>query len=833
MDAPGLLRLRFLGGARSIGASCALIEMDGARLVVDCGVRMQGSLADRLPDLSPLEDGGGPSAVLVTHAHLDHIGALPVLAGRFPAAPVYATPPTIALMKILLLDALKIMESESEGEVPLYSRPAVDALLARTIPVKPYVPFEPAPGGPRATFFLAGHILGACAVGLEGPSGRILFTGDLSTGSQRTIPRMSPPRFRPHLVVAESTYGARLHPPRGSEEERLVTMIGETIAARGKVLVPAFAIGRAQEVILTLIQAMLTRKLPPFPVHVDGLVRNVCGVYRDHAPYLQPALKRRIERIGDPFFDILENVRPVAGEKRRLEILDGPPCAIVSSSGMLAGGASPIYARVLAEGPENLIAITGYQDEESPGRRLLDAADGQGRSIVLEGREVVARCRVARYSLSAHADGNGIAGLLRVLGPSDTLLVHGDDEARSELAGLLVRERLGRVHQPREDRDYSFVLGGSGGAGDRLRSTGIGRGPLDGAVLRDHLLATYGPGASFTLDELHRIWHGETISPLAAEPFEAAVRSSPSLEEDPRKPFRFGARIEEARPAGGPAEPNVVLDRVDAALGDGSGLLKKSYSPGIPHLVLHFDFPDRVAGRSGPAIDGALSGTGWTWSIHPSPNLAALDALILGEAPDRDLIARAPSVRVEERSATIWLARGLADGEREAWEEAGREIEEASGFRISFSERPGTPAARRDRDAEGRLEVNLAYKRIREAFEKERHRPARIGVHPGRERPVIRLSFISPEVGERYRDLLATLEADTGWPLQVAPAADQNGIIEEARRVLDGIVRIRKGPRFLGRDRTVSVELESSPPDPEALRREFRERTGYELRLLI
>ncbi len=217
------MRLTFLGGAESIGASCAVLEIDGERWVVDCGNRMKGSGAERLPDLGALEEMGPPTAILVTHAHLDPIGALPILCQRFPFTPVYATAPTIDLTRVQLLDSLRIMaeEAEVEGELPLYSKAAVETLLARMIPTTPLRPMRPSPDGPEVTFFPAGHIIGACSLGIAGREARVFVSGDLSVDNQRTIPGMRPPRFRADVAIFESTYGKRLHARRAEEEARL------------------------------------------------------------------------------------------------------------------------------------------------------------------------------------------------------------------------------------------------------------------------------------------------------------------------------------------------------------------------------------------------------------------------------------------------------------------------------------------------------------------------------------------------------------------------------------------------------------------------------------
>lgn len=848
------MKIAFLGGASAIGASSTLLEVEGRRWLVDCGVRLKGSGAERLPDLSALETAGAPTAVFVTHAHLDHAGALPVLHMRYPLVPVYATAPTIELVRILLLDSLRIMAEEAavEGELPLYSEEAVRALLERMVPVTPLRPFAPEAGGPEVTFFPAGHILGAAALGIESREGNVLVSGDVSADNQRTVPGMRAPRFRARVAVFESTYGKRLHPDRASEETRLAETVAETVAGGGKVLIPAFAIGRAQEVILVLLRAQKLGRIPAFPVYADGMVRAACGAYASFPRYLQSSLRRRVEKGGDPFFGVLENVRAVRSPDERKEILAGPPCAIVASSGMLSGGPSTAYARELASDPRNLIAVTGYQDEESPGRALLEVASGRAERLVLDGVEVAPRCKVSSYGLSAHASGIQIAGLLRALRPSDVFLVHGDAEARHGLADLLVRERIARVHLPSEGEPVSpparreaRASGEGQGLDDlrrRLKATGIaaasgGAVPPSGedlAALARHVRETYREGCAFSAEELWCIWAGSEPSAEELEGFEDALRSSLEFSPHPARLFEFVAKPrEEAREGRPPFEPATALaERIDRALPSDAGLLRKSYQPGAPHMVLHFAFPDVAGPKCRGILDDVFSGSGWTYEIRPEANLAALTGEIRRSVPDPRRIAKPPSVRLEERTATAYLSDALSAEEVPAWEEAAARIRERTGFEVRFEVVPRTPLPRAPRDASGRLEVNAAYAAIRAAFAGEAHAPYRVGkksVPPGAE-PAIELKFISPEVGARYRARLDALEREIGWRLEVASTPNMSAILEAARALLAEF-RIRKGPSFSAGLRTVAVELERAPEAETwaRVRAEFEDATGYRL----
>ncbi|MDP6040807.1 MAG: MBL fold metallo-hydrolase, partial [Candidatus Latescibacteria bacterium] len=415
------MKLHFLGGADEVGASCTLIEIEGRRILVDAGIRMGAGQGSQLPNFSVLDDVGMPEEVLVTHAHTDHTGALPVLVSSLPAGvKVYCTPATQAIAQVLLSDAVKLMakRGEQDGELPLYPPEAADAALGRMVNV-PWLATVPiCDGALTATWIPAGHILGAALIYIEGKRESVLMTGDVSVANQLTIPGMVVPQCRPDVMVMESTYGNRQHADRAQQEAALALRVAEVIEDGGKVLIPAFAVGRSQEVVLILARAMRRGVIPEFPVFVDGMVRSVNAVYSAFGDDLSPPVRRRVERGEEVFYS--DTVGSVSSPSDRNRVLSGPPCCIVASSGMLIGGASSYYAERLANDPNNLIAITGYQDEESPGRALLnlmEAKEPEDRALTLNGQRVSVACKVEPYSLSAHADSGELTGLVQRLKP--------------------------------------------------------------------------------------------------------------------------------------------------------------------------------------------------------------------------------------------------------------------------------------------------------------------------------------------------------------------------------------------------------------------------------
>jgi Cft2 family RNA processing exonuclease/dsRNA-specific ribonuclease len=436
---PTELQLSFLGGATGIGGSATLLCAGDARVLVDCGVRLTGD--SRLPDLAPLS-GQKLDAIFLTHAHTDHSGALPVVCEAFPATPVYATPPTLDLTAVLLRDALRLMgSSERDQDIPLYSQKQVDRIADSAVPMQ--VGDSVAVGPVTATFLPAGHILGAAMLHLATPAGTAAFTGDYSVTPQRTVPGLSRPSVDADLVVTESTYGSRLHEDRQVAETRLVSRLREVLVEqKGRALIPAFAIGRAQEVLLILKSAIREGLLPEVPVFVDGMVRSVCDIYAAHERYVSRALLHEIHHGGHAFYDA--QIQPVRTQEQRAKALQTRPCVYVASSGMLSGGASVVYAQSIAPNMQDAILITGYQDEESPGRALLrlceegaEAQEAGPRRIRLGAELVDARCGVGKYSLSAHADRLQMAGVVEAFRPRTVVLVHGDSAAKEDLAGSL------------------------------------------------------------------------------------------------------------------------------------------------------------------------------------------------------------------------------------------------------------------------------------------------------------------------------------------------------------------------------------------------------------
>ncbi len=431
------MKVIFVGGAQGVGASCVAVHIAGQWIVVDAGVRVDRK-SDPLPDLALLE-GKDVRAIFVTHAHADHIGALPLLHQAFPHAPVFTSRGTALLMEVMLADALKVMARRAvdEMELPLYPETLIGSMLTRVRPLPVGEPFTVSDlPGITVHASRAGHIAGAVSLGFVADEGSLVISGDVSITPQRTVQgALAPPVQHPDLLVLESTYGSRLHPNRQAEELRLAQAVAEGLARGGHVLIPSFGLGRGQEILLILRAAQEKGQIPLFPLYVDGLVRRVCSTYMLLPESLSPVLQRQIRRGYAPFSG--GEIAYVRDERERERILAGPPSCIISSSGMLTGGPSAWYAARLAGREDSSIFITGYQDEESPGKRLLDLADHKSSTLEVGGMQVAVQCQVAKYALSAHADGSELAAYAASLHPRQIALVHGDQDARNALRTLL------------------------------------------------------------------------------------------------------------------------------------------------------------------------------------------------------------------------------------------------------------------------------------------------------------------------------------------------------------------------------------------------------------
>lgn len=437
--------LSFLGAAGTVTGSKFLVEEQGSRLMVDCGLyqgerRWRRLNWDDLPvPADTLDD------VLVTHAHLDHCGYLPALVRQGYSGPAWATAGTARLADIVLRDSARLQEEDAlhaagggwsrhDPPLPLYSVADAERAIAR-FEIRPYdEPFALSAGG-SVTFGRAGHILGSSTALVELGESSILFSGDLGRPSHPLLrPRAAPPAAR--TVVIESTYGNRTHPRGDGSHPVLAAAIRRTIGRGGSVVIPAFAVDRTELVLLALARLVTAGSIPDVPVYVDSPM-----ALRALDVYSQPESAGELAGAGLGELSVLHGLRAArsADESKALNN-PGRPCIIVSASGMATGGRVVHHLRNLLPHPRNSVILTGYQAVGTRGRDLLEGA-GQ---VKIMGQYVRVRAEVvADDEFSVHADADELLGWLQQMPtpPQTVYLVHGEPDASAALA-TRVREAL-------------------------------------------------------------------------------------------------------------------------------------------------------------------------------------------------------------------------------------------------------------------------------------------------------------------------------------------------------------------------------------------------------
>ena len=437
----------------TVTGSCHLLEAAGARVLVDCGA-FQGSRALFALNREPLAfEPVTIDAVLLTHAHLDHSGRLPVLQRAGFRGRIFARPATIELAEHLLLDAAKIQHEDAERDrrhgrtpdQPLFDEQDVHKTLAQMEPFEYGEAFDVA--GLTVTAQPAGHIPGSASFLVEAGGRRLVFSGDVGNARKEVLPD---PRPCPEadLVVMEGTYGDRDHRPYAETIEELAGMLRTAEDRGGKILVPSFALERTHEVLYSLAHLERDHDIAPLPDYVDSpLAAKVDEVYDRYPEELSDELRLLRSTGKDPFQPKhLRYTRSV--EDSKAITASDAPAIVIAGSGMLSGGRILHHLMSGLGDPHTTVMIVGFQPTGGLGRELIDGAE----SVRVMGRPVTVRARVATVGgLSAHADRTELLDWVRPAAPAaEVRLVHGEPRSLESLRDALAGQGMAASLQPSE-----------------------------------------------------------------------------------------------------------------------------------------------------------------------------------------------------------------------------------------------------------------------------------------------------------------------------------------------------------------------------------------------
>ena len=444
------MQIEFAGAAREVTGSCHILRIGGKTVLLDCGM-FQGRRSETRAKNAELPlPVAEIDAVVLSHAHIDHAGRLPLLTRHGYRGPIYCTTATRDLCAVMLADSAHIQEKDAEflarrkeeAAEPLYTMRDAVVASERMIGLPYDTTFDVVPGV-RATFSDAGHILGSASVTLECTEGtvskRIVFSGDVGRSGLPIIRDPAPPRGA-DVVLLESTYGNREHPSVAGARDQLARVVTDTAARGGRILIPAFAVGRTQEIVSDLHILARERKIPQIPIYVDSpLAIDATTVFATH-PEVFDRSEDLVQRVQDLFHFLQVTYTREASESKALNERHGP-MVVIAASGMCEAGRILHHLAHGASDPRNTILIVGFQAEHTLGRRIVERAP----MIRVFNQEIPLRAQVVVINgYSAHGDRHELQAwvdAVRAGNPAARApaihLVHGEPEAQDAFAEQL------------------------------------------------------------------------------------------------------------------------------------------------------------------------------------------------------------------------------------------------------------------------------------------------------------------------------------------------------------------------------------------------------------
>lgn len=661
---------------------------------------------------------------------------------------------------------------------------------------------------------------------LESSEGTLVMSGDVSMSEQRTVKSVEVPRIKADALVLESTYGGKLHANRVAEEKRLMQTLQRVTERGGKVLIPAFALGRSQEVI-QIIHAF--RDQFDVPVFVDGMVRSVCDAYARFADLLPP---RTVKMAGDDHLFFRNKVKPIRSNEHRQEVARSAAlCVVVASSGMLTGGASVVYAEHFAPEERNAILLTGYQDEEAPGRFLQrimrEQEQGETPVLSLGDKKVKVRCELGTYSLSAHADESELISIAEAFKPQEIMLVHGDEGPRHSIAtGLRQRQRI--TTTPRIGTERTFAFQSKPWAiGAKVKSGGH-TGEVELRELWNSLKDQ--AGSYFSSRELAQVWwgDGERAKEMAIRLdqqdnvyFAADWRNKTTFRVNSQGQVDAALR----RRAIMLANPDIVgklivlrnsndqprlgvvksadIDSFEAIVQGAKG--SRNPADALLWVVGDWDGVEGVEGSVKTQLTALMKNARAQIDVL-FPYSKRLELVEAGQAvTPESLLPETLPEGVDRQTALVAIILGLA--------EDGATLEQ-NGLKPQRALQSGP------------LEQNEARELALTFFPPEA-RLRKVGLDVHRKR--LLLSFDFPQAAERaYADRIEELIEQTGWNVQVKPQVNQGALAMALNELLPAGASISKGPSYYMDKREVQAEI-SGLDDTSDLEANFLRMTDFRL----